>query len=276
MSSDLPIISHQLDAVDVGQRAHDGYINATALCKAAGKSIHHYIQNKATEDFLVELEGCRGIPRDLLVRKITDGMNENRGTWVHPQVAINLAQWASPEFAVRVTEWVLDWHGYNQQRNTEADVWLQFKDRNSLLADAVPHGYFSVFQETVKMVIALIESGVLYTSNIVPDQSAGYHWGIVWRQRRDSGIYIEDRINYPHNYPEYYPQAKSNPQEPWAYPDSVLADFRKWLREEYMTEKLPKYLLKKVKGKFILEGVAQAALDNINTALLEQRTATDE
>ena len=31
-----------------------------------------------------------------------------QGTWVHPQVAINL-QWLSPRFAVKVGQWVTDW-----------------------------------------------------------------------------------------------------------------------------------------------------------------------
>ena len=36
----------------------------------------------------------------------TGGSNDNRGTWVHPKVAINIAQWISPEFDVQVSTWV--------------------------------------------------------------------------------------------------------------------------------------------------------------------------
>jgi len=32
------------------------------------------------------------------------------GTWVHPRVAIHVAQWISPQFAVKVTEWVEEWY----------------------------------------------------------------------------------------------------------------------------------------------------------------------
>jgi hypothetical protein len=35
-----------------------------------------------------------------------DGPNESRGTWVHPKVAINIAQWISPKFSVQVSEWI--------------------------------------------------------------------------------------------------------------------------------------------------------------------------
>lgn len=37
------------------------------------------------------------------------GLNKERGTYVHPKVAIHLAQWLSPKFAVFVTEVVFDW-----------------------------------------------------------------------------------------------------------------------------------------------------------------------
>ena len=31
-----------------------------------------------------------------------------RKTWVHPQVAINIAQWISPEFDVQVSKWIFE------------------------------------------------------------------------------------------------------------------------------------------------------------------------
>ena len=33
---------------------------------------------------------------------------KNRKTWVHPQVAINIAQWISPEFDVQVSKWIFE------------------------------------------------------------------------------------------------------------------------------------------------------------------------
>ena len=53
------------------------------------------------------------------------------------------------------------------------------------------------------------------------------------------------RIEYEHNYPAYYPQAQSNPQKPWAYPDKALPAFRQWFRHEYLPTKYPKYVLTK-------------------------------
>lgn len=47
-----------------------------------------------------------GSPGALLVQVISDGPNRQRGTWVHPRVAIHLAQWCSPKFAVKVVDLV--------------------------------------------------------------------------------------------------------------------------------------------------------------------------
>lgn len=56
-----------------------------------------YLDSKTTSSFLAELSRSTGIPVDLLVQKIMTGPNDFRGTWVHPQVAINLGQWASQQ-----------------------------------------------------------------------------------------------------------------------------------------------------------------------------------
>lgn len=37
-----------------------------------------------------------------LIKTNRTGRNETRGTWVHPRVAIDLAQWISPSFKVAV------------------------------------------------------------------------------------------------------------------------------------------------------------------------------
>lgn len=59
-----------------------------------------------SKEFITELETLAGIPADLLIQSITTGLNDSRGTWVHPHIAINLAQWVSPMFAVKVSGWV--------------------------------------------------------------------------------------------------------------------------------------------------------------------------
>jgi hypothetical protein len=90
------------------QRRPDGYINATAMAKAAGRQLCHYLANTRSAEYLRALEGSIGIPMDLLAQSIVTGPNELRGTWVHPRLAVDIARWASPAFAVWMDGWVLE------------------------------------------------------------------------------------------------------------------------------------------------------------------------
>ena len=67
---EYPLISHNIETGIINQRANDGYINATALCKACNKEVKHYLENKSTKEFLKELSSVVGITTDLLVQKI--------------------------------------------------------------------------------------------------------------------------------------------------------------------------------------------------------------
>lgn len=109
------IITRSLNQVGIGQRAQDGYINATALCKAAGKEWSNYRQNKTTQEFIEALAPVLEIPRTDLTQTVQGGEPNRQGTWVHPRVAIHLAMWCSAEFAVQVTGWVEEW--YRSRRN---------------------------------------------------------------------------------------------------------------------------------------------------------------
>jgi hypothetical protein len=78
----------------------DGMINATALCKAGGKLIGHYLENKNTKAYLTCLEKNIGIPiLDLI--KVNVGGNYT-GTWVHRKVGYHLAHWISAEFGLQM------------------------------------------------------------------------------------------------------------------------------------------------------------------------------
>ena len=86
----------------------DGFINATALCKAGGKKFNDWFRLDNTKSFLEILGGSAGYPADLLIQNILRGKNESRGTWVHPRLAVNIAQWISPLFDVQVSGWVYE------------------------------------------------------------------------------------------------------------------------------------------------------------------------
>jgi hypothetical protein len=89
----------------IEQRLKDGYINATAMCKAANKQFNDYARIGRTRAFLEELSSEMRIPVSELVQSIKGGPPERQGTWVHPQVAIHLGQWLSARFAVQVSKW---------------------------------------------------------------------------------------------------------------------------------------------------------------------------
>lgn len=49
------------------------------------------------------------IPASQLIQPFESSNSIINGTWVHPQLAINLAQWASPKLGIAVPQWVFLW-----------------------------------------------------------------------------------------------------------------------------------------------------------------------
>jgi KilA-N domain len=127
------IITRSLNQIVIGQRAHDCFINATALCKAAGKEWYGYKRTKENQAFLDELARSPQICGDPIIEEITTGPNDYRGTWVHSQVAIHLAMWCSPAFAVQVTGWVEEW--YRSHRNPLETPLQQYHDFLQLIRE---------------------------------------------------------------------------------------------------------------------------------------------
>lgn len=84
----------------------DGYIDATMMCKAAGKLWGNYWQNNKTKAYLEVLESTIGFPIAKLCILDARGGNGERHTWVHPRVATHLAAWCSPKFDVAVHDFI--------------------------------------------------------------------------------------------------------------------------------------------------------------------------
>lgn len=149
--------------------------------------------------------------------------------------------------------------GYDP-RDLVPDVWRQFHDRVSLTYNSIPAGYFGIFKEMSDMIVTLGQAGAFIDEKFVPDISVGIHWGKHWTSN-DLAQKFSDRIKYEHNYPDYFPQAESNPQEPWCYPDAALAEFRRWIRDDYIgAGKFAKYLDGKVKQNLLPASFAQLAI----------------
>jgi hypothetical protein len=140
------------------------------------------------------------------------------------------------------------------------DAWRQFHDRVSLTYNSLPHGFFGIFKEMADMIVTLGQAGLQIDSKFVPDISVGITWAKHWTDHALTEKFGE-RQKFEHNYPSYFPQARSNPQEPWCYPDAALGEFRRWLREQYIGEgKFEKYISQKVQNHELPVSFAQLAI----------------
>jgi hypothetical protein len=107
----------------------DGYIFATGLCKAVGKRVYDWLRLKETKNFKTELENKLKkndtiIPVSQLIEVYKGNTSKySQGTWVHPDLGLNLAQWCSPNFSLQVSKWLreLIFTGSVQLENEKSD-----------------------------------------------------------------------------------------------------------------------------------------------------------
>jgi len=103
-----------LNDITIIARPSDGYINATQLCKAGNKEFSNWYKLSGTKELIIELEKQLSksdllIPRSDFIKLVDikkGGELNNQGSWVHPDLAIQLAQWISPIFSLKVSKWV--------------------------------------------------------------------------------------------------------------------------------------------------------------------------
>jgi len=157
------------------------------------------------------------------------------------------------------TDFIYAQVGYNPTGASDI-AWKQFHDRVSLSYHTVPDGYFSVFKEIADMLVTLIRGGANLDNHFIPDISVGQLWSKYWTKENLEVVY-GDRRKYDHHYPSYFPQAVSNPQASYCYPDEALGEFRKWVRTEYIPNRMPNYLEQKVKQGQLPPKAALKALD---------------
>jgi hypothetical protein len=170
-----------------------------------------------------------GIPITEIVQSVRGGDPALQGTWVHPQVAINLAQWLSPEFAVKVTQWIFDWmSGKIPGGNLPYHLRRYMANMTS-----VPNGHFSMLNEmTMGLIAPLEQMGYVMPDNMVPDISEGKMFS---RWLRENGHDPDAMPSYPHRYED------GRIVNARAYPIRVLADFRRHFVEEWMHKRALDY-----------------------------------
>lgn len=251
----LSLIAHQVQNSIVEQRAKDGYINATAMCKAAGKKIANYSENDSTKQYLAALSADIGIPTSDLMQTIKGGEPHLQGTWVHPQVAINLAQRLSPQFAVQVSKWVFDWmSGKGQPAKLPYHL-----ERYMLNLHKIPAGYFSILQEMTNFLVGPMEAnGYRLPENVMPDISQAK---MLCKHLREAlGIDTTALPKYVHTFPDGR-EVQAN-----LYSNEHLAAFRKLMAEVWLPQSAAPYFQKRdpnalpALDKIILLGQAAAPI----------------
>ncbi|HVY07032.1 MAG TPA: hypothetical protein VHB46_13740 [Burkholderiales bacterium] len=167
--------------------------------------------------------------------------------------------------------YIYDAVGYAPDK-AKLDSWQHFHDRIDMTTDAVPFGYFGIFKEIAQMIVPMIRQGVMISDKVVPDISVGMAWSAYWEENNLARLLGKDRIRYEHSYPDYYPQAKSNPQKPFAYPDEALPLFRAWLVRHYITAKFPAYLLGQTKKGAIPMALADKTMQAFGGRLIQDKS----
>ena len=232
------LIKHEEAGEVIYQRIQDGYVNATAMCKACGKLFGHYNSAKATQEFLSEFSSDIGIPISELVQIIKGGDSSSavQGTWIHPQIAIHLGQWLSPKFAVQVSKWVFEWlNGKTPQQELPYHLRRYMNNMRRIPAD-----HFSVLQEMTLVLIAPLEQqGYHLPTNMVPDISQGL---IFAKWLRDQGVDTASMPTYIHEYED------GRKVEAKMYPAKYLTAFREHVQKIWLPEKAGKYFAERDKA----------------------------
>ena len=223
--AELPLIPRAVQDRLIHQRAIDGYINATAMCQAVGKQMNDYLRLKSTKGFLEALAPATGIPAAELIQRVMGGNPEVRGTWVHPHVAIHLAQWLSPEFAVQVTQWVFEW--INGQANRRARLPDHVR-RYLVNRGKIPVTHFSMLdQMTLRLLAPLEDHGYTLPPTLMPDIALGRMFS---RWLRDMGHNPDSFPSYDHEFIDHRPNVRAR-----LYPNELMTAFNQkldeWLRE---------------------------------------------
>ena len=80
----------------------DGYVNATRLCKAGNKNFAQWKVLESTQTLIQMLAENIGSSKESL---LTVEQGRYGGSWIHPDLAMQLVQWVSPQFALQSSRW---------------------------------------------------------------------------------------------------------------------------------------------------------------------------
>jgi hypothetical protein len=96
-------------------------VNATQMCRAAGKLFGHYWQRDSTKNYLQELSSDIGIPISEIYKKNQGGRGTSQDTSVHFRLALHLAYWLSTEVQLQFSKWIGELRIENADLSTQIE-----------------------------------------------------------------------------------------------------------------------------------------------------------
>lgn len=107
---------------------YTGYINATKLCglNNNGKGFKNWLPNKHSKKLIKEVARLAGISKNQVIIKNCVGINEIRGTYIHPMLLTHIAYWCSVDFAIKIGIWIEEWKKYSKKNNLR--YWNEIKN----------------------------------------------------------------------------------------------------------------------------------------------------
>lgn len=98
--------SYEGKKINFNEREGAVTVNATQMAKAFGKRAGDWLRLDSTKEYLKALKNSQNadmhsglFPDEITLVQVVNGGN-NRGTWMHEDVALEFSRWLSPSFAI--------------------------------------------------------------------------------------------------------------------------------------------------------------------------------
>ena len=183
------LVSRSWNGTPISRRTTDGYVNATAMCKANGKQWSKYRESDRCQtdlDALAETSEIR------MFDLIESRQGQGGGTWVHPQVAVDLARWISAPFAVWMDGWFLESIQHPQPTPVQEST-LQLREAEVITLVERSIGLFEqlgglderdqlLFKDIVRSNVLTVSSGLLPGTPTVDELTLSDAWLEVFQQ----------------------------------------------------------------------------------------------
>lgn len=85
-----------------------GYINVTKICKMYDKKLNHWLALSSVKSTIKTLADNLNVEPSNLIMIKGKNANNNRGTYVHPNLAINIIRWCSYDYEIIFNEILLN------------------------------------------------------------------------------------------------------------------------------------------------------------------------